>query len=87
VLVVLVLLPVFPCPLVSVDVVVVWLFGLLPTFVVLLVVQVTVPFSLVKVPPEDVHCCSDGEAASATVGPKASRETVANTNAANRRGM
>jgi hypothetical protein len=42
-------------------VVVVWLFGLLPTLVV--VVHVTVPFSFVKVPPDEVHCCSEGEAA------------------------
>jgi len=46
-----------------------------------------VPFSLVKLPPEDVHCCSEGEAASAIVGPNARRDRLANTNAANRRGM
>jgi hypothetical protein len=86
VLLVLVLLPVFPWPLVVSVVVVVWLFVLLPTLVVLEVVHMAVPFSLVKVPPEDVHCCSD-EAANATVGPKASRDTVASIKAPNRRGM
>jgi len=72
---------------VLVDVVVVWLFGLLPTFVVLEVAHVTVPFSLVKVPPEAVHCSSEGETASAIVGPRAISDTEANRNAQNRRGI
>jgi len=78
-----VLLPVLPWPLVAV--VVVWLFVLLPTFAVL--VHETVPFSLVNVPPLLVHCSSEGEAASATVGPRAISDTEANISAQNKRGM
>jgi hypothetical protein len=77
----LVLLPRFPCPLVVV--VVVWLFELLPTFSVPVVMHVFVPLSLVYVPAH----CSEGETASAAVGPKASREAAVSINAANTRGM
>jgi hypothetical protein len=69
-----VLLPKLPCPLVSV----VWLFVLLPTWVV----HVGVPFVFVKVPPLDVHCCSDGEAASTVVGPNATSVVQRRNNAA-----
>jgi hypothetical protein len=72
-------LPKLPCPLVSV----VWLFGLLPT----LVVHVGVPFVFVKVPPPDVHCCSDGEAASTVIGPNATSGAQRRNNAAMNLGM
>jgi len=65
---------VFPCAVVVLEVVVVWLFGLLPTFVVLLDVQVSVPFVLSNVPPEAMHCVSEGEAAGAGVRLNANTE-------------
>jgi len=78
---VLVLLPVFPWPLVASDVVVVWLFGLFPTLVVLVNVQVAVPLTFVKVPPLDVHCCSEEAAKAAglaaTSGTAARSKTAA----------
>jgi hypothetical protein len=74
VLLVVVLLPVFPCPEVVSVVVVVWLFGLLPTFVVVVVVQVSVPFVLSNVPPEARHCDSEGEIACTGVGLNANTE-------------
>ncbi len=68
VLVVVVLLPVFPCPEVELVVVVVELFELLPTFVVVEGnVQVLVPLTLVNVPPAAVHSVAE-ESASAGVG-------------------
>jgi hypothetical protein len=70
-----VLLPVLPCPVVSDVVVVVWLFELLPTFVVLVVTHCVVPVSLVKVPPAASHSVCEGDTASAAVGPKVSIET------------
>jgi hypothetical protein len=74
VLVVVVLLPVFPCPEVEDVVVVVELFVLLPTFVVVGgAVQVAVPFVLSKVPPEAAHCCAE-DSARAGVGPNANNE-------------
>jgi hypothetical protein len=74
-----VLLPVFPCPLV----VVVWLWVLLPT----LVVHEAVPFSLVNVPPDAVHCCSEGEAANPVPDPTVSRHRLANIKTPARRDM
>ena len=63
----------FPCP-VSV-VVVVWQleFWQFPTCCGAYV-QVLVPLSLLKVPPETSHCVCEGDAASAVVVPKANND-------------
>ena len=58
-----VLFPVFPCPPVSVTVVVVEEFVLLPTFTVVVTTHMTTPSTRVNVPPDASHNASDGETA------------------------
>jgi hypothetical protein len=62
----------FPCPVLVV--VVVWQLSLLqfPTGVG---PDTQTPLSFVKVPPDAVHCCSEGDAATAAVVPKANNDT------------
>lgn len=45
----------------------VWLLGLFPTLVVVVYVQLTLPPSLLHVPPVSMQYCSDGDIASAGV--------------------
>ena len=63
VLSVVVLFPVFPCPPVSVTVVVVEEFVLLPTLSVVVTTHMTTPSTRVNVPPEASHNASEGETA------------------------